>query len=296
MLINTSSENERIEIIKAKIEKLRRLKKEMYQEEAEIYLLLADMCKDGERNNDINLKKSYKSLMLSNTDILKIAEIEKDASQLIKIKDIYNHVSLGWPMLVYIRKHKPKMDRFDFDEAKKNFGDLHDHVNLESYIISRIFQKNQISIPNDKIKENCRTGLEADFLENKNNIEKIKLSNNQTMTLFWMRHNAVENKAKAKVDKVRNSDAEITKMYNKLKKIIEEKVAELGIKNISDVKEIVGKKIYIDEAKVHDLSLITNKLLALIQITNDGNYEYGVYSEQDQKELDYLINEMLIEI
>ena len=273
--------------INDQIKNLREAKKEYEQKIAEIYINIAEMLKREKGN------KENESIILShifnNSDVCKLADIEKIACQLIKIKDIKKYTMLGWKTLTRIKKIKHKLDRFVFDEVEKYFGDINDPVNLESYMLQRLFCKNEItSISNTQIIKYAKLGLTVDFFDKNNNLQELK-GNNAGFKLFWIYHNAKTQENDNKSDgMIRNKDAligQIQKMVSRItKQIISELKERYVIEKSEDLKSI-SIDTRIDEAKVYDLAFDSLRLLDLIQKINNGNYNYGFYSDEERNEI-----------
>lgn len=247
---------------------------------AEIY---CDIAKNlaNMKNDKSKYDESLRNVILSGA----ITKYElDDAKQLIKINGIEKYYDLGWKQLSRVRLCQQKSEKLDFIIGESKWGDLHDYVNLECFLISRIFANSSIRYNPEILKKYVSSGLVFEYLiNNQTAIDELKNSKNTSKTLFRIFHNAlvddVKNKMK-KSKKIHNDQAKLSQFFNLLEKIIKDD----------------NRLNYIDEALVFDIAFNSCKLLDKMRDFYDGEYKYGKKYETDEIEINNLIDQFIEEV
>ena len=102
-----------------------------------------------------------------------------------KIIDIEKYLGLGWKRIRKICENTKQHSKIDLTVVTKEFGDLKEDDNLNTYLIHYQLKSNEIKCDKNVIKTLVRSGLALKHITKKS-IERLKNSNNQTITLKYM--------------------------------------------------------------------------------------------------------------
>ena len=109
-----------------------------------------------------------------------------------KIKDIDDFVYLGWNRIRKIVENTIKYETISLKEVTKEYGDLKNDVNLNTYLIHTKLKINKININKKYITVEVENGLLLRHL-NRTAIQHLKKSGNKTETFKYVQWNCLSN-------------------------------------------------------------------------------------------------------
>ena len=105
-----------------------------------------------------------------------------------KIKDIDEFIYLGWKRIRKIAEHTIKHETISLNEVTKEYGDLKNKANLNTYLIHTKLKINKINIDKKYIRVEVENGLLLRHF-NRTAIQHLKKSGNKTKTLEFVQWN-----------------------------------------------------------------------------------------------------------
>ena len=227
----------------------------------------------------INNKEKIIELLNNVNGLVTLKEIQC-VKQLIKIKGIEKIKYIGFEYLKKIYENKLSFDSLNFELAEKDFGNLSEKENIETYLVIRKLAKYNILIDKNEVRKQVKTGLRFEQL-NKDAINALKESNNKTRTLFKIKHQALLSETEKKVKNIFKDDqVKIEQNISFLRKIVEDP----------------ERMKYLDECSVNIGSQFYDMLLLKIIEINKGEYPFGNFTEKDSEDIESVITILLSEM